>query len=75
MIESAEKYKVSATIARKYAPIINQSRLLHLQTPRSEFPALRERGATHIDVWLDGSIYPHHPDTLQRPKFRSVSEL
>lgn len=75
VMEEQLTYKVSATIAGKYAPIINRSRMLHEQMPKSEFPRIRESGATNIDVWIDGSIYPHHPGSKKRPSFRSVSDL
>jgi hypothetical protein len=70
-----EKYKLSATVAKKYAPLINRSRMLHEQTPKVDFALYRERGASNIDLWCDGSIYPHHPVTNKRPNFRSVSDL
>jgi len=77
MIEVVEKstYKVFATIAMKYALIINRSHLLHLHIPKSKFFVLRELGATYIDVWLDGLIYPHHPSTNKCPNFRNVNDL
>jgi len=68
-------YKVSANVATKYTPIINQSCMLHLQTLKSDFPVLRERGATHINLWLDVLIYSHQPGTNKRPNFRNVSDL
>lgn len=57
----AGRYKLSATLDAKYAPLINRSRMLDEQTPKLEFPILRDRGATIVDLWTDGSIYPHHP--------------
>jgi hypothetical protein len=75
VMEERLTYKVSATIAGKYAPLINRSRMLHEQMPKSEFPRIRESGATNIDVWIDGSICPHHPGSKKRPSFRSVSDL
>ena len=70
-----DKYKISATIEGKYAPLISRSRMLHEQTPKAEFPDLRARGATNIDLWTDGSIYPSNPESSKRPSFRSVSDL
>lgn len=52
-----EGYKLSAILASKYAPIINHSRMLHEQTQESKFPALREVGATSVDLWIDRLIY------------------
>jgi len=70
-----EKFKLSATIDKKYAPLIYRNRMLHEQTPKADFFLYRERGASNIDLWCDGSIYPHHPLTNKRPNFRSVSDL
>ena len=42
---------------------------------KSEFPRLRETGATNFDLWIDGSLYPGHPDSLKRPSFTNVSGL
>lgn len=74
-MEEKSSYKVSATVGRKYAPLVNRSRMLHEQTPKSEFPRLRASGATNYDLWLDGSIYPCRRDTMRRPSFRNVAEL
>lgn len=68
-------YKVSTIVAVKYTPIVNRSRLLHLQTLKFEFLALREHGATHIDIWLDGLVYPGEPGTNKRLNFCNVSDL
>ena len=75
VMEEQSSYKGSATIARKYALLINRSRMLHEQTPKSEFPRIRESGATNINLWIDGSIYPHHSSSKKRQSFRSVSDL
>ena len=75
VMEERLSYKVSATIVGKYAPLLNRSRMLHEQTPKYEFPRIRESGATNIDIWIDGSIYPHHLGSKKRPSFRSVSDL
>lgn len=68
-------YKISATISAKYAPLISRSRVLHEQTPKSDFAQRRESGALNIDLWVDGSLYPHNPVDNKRPPFRSVSQL
>lgn len=71
----SKSYKLSATVASKYAPLISRGRGLHEQTHKSQFPTLREAGATHVDLWSDGLLYPHHPVLGKRPGFRSVSGL
>lgn len=70
-----QTYKISATIGSKYAPLISHSRVVHEQTPKSKFSQMREVGASNIDLWVDGSIYPHNPVDNKRPHFRSVSQL
>jgi hypothetical protein len=68
-------YKISATIAQKYAPLISRSRQIEMQTSKSEFPLRREAGGTNIDLWTDGSVYPQDLVTGKPLPFRSVSEL
>lgn len=70
-----DKYKISASLDRKYAPLINRSRMIHEQTSKAYFSVLRDRGETNVDLWTDGSIYPQHPISNKRPNFRSVSDL
>jgi len=68
-------YKISTTIAHKYAPLIIRNRQIKMQTSKSEFPLRREVGGSNIDLWTDGSIYPQDPLNVIPPPFRSVSEL
>ena len=68
-------YKISATIAQKYAPLISRSRQIEMQTSKSEFPLRREAGGTNIDLWTDGSIYPQDLVIGKPPPFRSMSVL
>lgn len=70
-----DKYELSATVEGKYAPLVIRNRMFHEQTPKAEFVDLRARGATNIDLWADGSIYPSHRESNKRPSFKSVSEL
>ena len=70
-----QTYKISATIGSKYAPLISHRRVVHELTPKSKFSQMREVGASNIDLWVDGSIYPHNPVDNKRPHFRSVSQL
>jgi len=70
-----EKYKLLATIDKKYAFLINRSQMLHEQTLKADFALHRERGALNIDLWCDGSIYPHHLVTNKHPNFLSLSHL
>ena len=66
-------YKNSATINAKYAPLISRNRAIHDQTPKSNFAQKRESGASNIDLWVDGALYPHDPIDSRCPYFQSVS--
>ena len=68
-------YKISATINAMYAPLISRNRAIHDQTPKSNFAQKRESGASNIDLWVDGALYPHDPIDSRRPHFQSVSQL
>lgn len=68
-------YKLSTSVVAKYAPLINRSRPIHEQTPKSQFPAICEGGATNIDLWVNGSLYPVNPTDGRRPQFQSIAEL
>lgn len=70
-----KSYKLSASIALKYAPLINRSSALHEQTPKLQFATLRESGFANVDLWSDGMIYLKHFVTDTRPLFRFVSNL
>jgi hypothetical protein len=70
-----DKYKINASLDKKYAPLINRSRMIHEQTSKAYFSVLRDRGETNVDLWTDGSIYPQHHVSNKRPNFRSVSDL
>ncbi len=47
-------YKLSTTVDRKYAPLINRTLPIHEQTPKAQFGDRRDEGATNIDLWVDG---------------------
>lgn len=59
-------YKLFATIAQKYALLVNCSHALHDQTPKAQFPMHWSEGTTNIDLWVNGAIYPHHLDSCKR---------
>lgn len=68
-------YKLNTSVAAKYAPLINRSHPIHEQTPKSQFPVIREGGATNIDLWCNGSFYPINPVDGRRPQFQNIAEL
>ena len=45
------------------------------QPSRSSFPEKRKAAETHIDLWLDGSIYPSNPHTGKHHRFDYLKEL
>jgi len=68
-------YNLSATIGKKYAPLINRSLPIHEQTPKVQFGCTQDKGATNIDLWIHGRIYLHHPGSSAYSTFRTVSEF
>lgn len=71
-------YKISATLGGQYTPLIKRTRDCQVHMSKLELDALRASaaGASNIDLWVDGSLYPHNPlDLERRPRFKSVSEL
>lgn len=70
-----EVYTTSTILPSQYRPLIERGKSLASQTPRSEFPAKRKAGATNIDLWLDGSVYPTNPVTQLLPPFRDMKSM
>ena len=58
----------------RYAPLIRRGTNLDEQASRSSFPARRAGGETHIDLWVDGNLYPTDPATNSAPAFRTIKE-
>jgi hypothetical protein len=71
-VEIAGPYTPNVSLAPRFAPLIKRGRLVHEQVPRREFPAYGSRGATNIDLWVDGEIYPPDPSTRVPPMFRTI---
>ena len=68
-------YKAQASIATKYAPLVQRGKFLHQQESKSTFAEKQKAGYTNIDLWCDGSIYPIDPRSRKRPKFNSLKGL
>lgn len=68
-------YKVQVSLHPKYAPLIQRGKNIDEQVPRSMFPEKRKAGESHLDLWLDGSIYPVDPRTGKRPKLNCLKGL
>ena len=67
-------YTVQIQIDKKYAPIIRKGRIIEEQANRPSFPARRVEGQTHIDLWVDGSLYPVDRATNSAPEFRTTKQ-
>ena len=59
---------------KKYAPIIRKGRIIEEQANRSSFSARRAEGQTHIDLWVDGSLYLVDPATNSASEFRTTKQ-
>ena len=68
------KYIPQIQLAAKYAPLIRRGKSLEVQACRSSFPEKRAAGDTHIDLWVDGRLYPDDPDTKCPPRFSTTKE-
>ena len=69
------QYKAQASIDPKYAPVIQRGKFLHEQPSRSSFPKKRKASKIHIDLWLDGLIYPFDPRPGKHPRFNCLKGL
>jgi len=67
--------KAQASIATKYAPIIQCRKFIHEQVSRSTFLQKWQVGDMDIDLWLDNSLYPHNPSTWKQPKLNPLKDL
>lgn len=67
-------YAVQIPMDKKYAPVIRKGRIIEEQESRSSFPAWRAAAETHIDLWVDGSLYPVDPTTNSPPQFKTTKQ-
>lgn len=68
-------YTMAVALDGKFTPVVKKGVRLDEQLSKSEFPALRDSGATNIDLWVDGNLYPTDPVTRKPPEFRTVKSL
>lgn len=68
-------YKIQAWIVGRYKPLIIRGTQLDDQISRSSFVYRRRARETHLDLWIDGSLYPRDPSSGKRPKFQSPAQL
>lgn len=67
-------YAVQISMDKKYTPVIRKGRIIEEQVSRSSFPTRRAAGETHIDLWVDGSLYPPDPATNSPPEFKTTKQ-
>lgn len=67
------KYHLHIDLEPSYAPV--QKRRGGSFVSANERNALRCSGAKNVDIWCDGSIYPHDPQTCSQPPFSSPTSL
>jgi len=67
-------YTLAVKLTSSYAPVMKRGTLLHEQVSRLTFAARRVAGETHIDLWVDGGLYPVDPATNSPPSFRTTKE-
>ena len=68
------RYVPQIQLDQKYAPLIRQGKCLEGQASRASFPERRAAGETHIDLWIDGCLYPADPATKSPPCFSTTKE-
>lgn len=73
--DNQDVYKIQARVAKKYKPIIVRGHPLHEQPSKLTFPEKRKAGATNLDLWLDGSLYPADAVTQRPPTFHSLPDF
>lgn len=71
-IGRGSSYKAAVVLENRFAPVVKKGVRIDSQTSRLEFPALRDSGATNIDLWLDGNMYPADPVTGKPPPFQTL---
>ena len=67
-------YIPSVRLSSRYAPVIKRGVVLDDQSSRASFPTRRANGETHIDLWIDGGLYPMDPATNSPPCFSTTKE-
>ena len=65
-------YTAAVVLDSKFTPVVKKGVRIDQQPLRAEFPALRDSGATNIDLWLDDNLYPIDPVTGKPPQFHTV---
>lgn len=71
---TSASYSPQVKLDSKYAPVIKRGVVLESQGSRASFPERRAAGETHIDLWVDGALYPADPATNSPPSFTTTKE-
>ena len=67
-------YIPSVRLSSRYALVIKRGVVLDDQSSRASFPTRRANGEIHIDLWVDGGLYPMDPATNSPPCFSTTKE-
>ena len=68
-------YSLQVKLDLKYALVIKRGVLLERQSNRSSFPVRKAVGENHIDLWVNGTLYPVDPLTNSPPCFTTMKYL
>lgn len=70
----ATPYVPQIKLHPRFAPLIRRGQRLEDQPTPESFVERRAANETHIDLWIDGRIYPLDPATKQPPLFRTTKQ-
>lgn len=70
---SSSKFHINIKLSPEYAT--TRSKNQRMLRDAEEANRLRMEGKKHIDLWVDGSIYPRDPLTGRYPSFVSVHDI
>jgi hypothetical protein len=71
---TSASYSTQVKLNSNYALVIKRGKLLESQGSRASFPEKRAAGETHIDLWVDGALYPANPTTNSPSCFTTTKE-
>lgn len=69
----SSKFHINIKLNPKYATTHSVTQIILIDA--KEANRLRMQGKKHIDLWIDGSIYPRDPLTGRYPAFGSIPDL
>ena len=69
----SSKFHINIELNLEYATTRSVTQRILIDA--KEANRLRMQGKKHIDLWVDGSIYPRDPLTRRYPTFASIHDL